>query len=625
MPCGGRLTVAFGAVAVGAATLVLCAVAVVRSAGVGVEDTPTGVGRFTEETLLRQRAAHLRDELRRRGMSADVPAPPPPRRPTVVPPSTPAPKPLPRMDKVPVCIPRNGAELDEERWAPSEPASSLWEKAAGVREAWREGRSARPVLAVTYYACHGAISQHYSHLSAMVIAKAVGASALFLPHARSRDAYDKRNIGVFNRTHTNGTAWMEVPLSYVYDVSSFSTYMAPAEVHPCPYRPGEVKLPTERKGWRRHHLRDAVRKLRLPSGTLHVRVTYKRRRLLKTWIDVITARVTEEMRAAANRGGLSGVALIDMGCTDITVAANPKYPHSNADRGQLLLAHKSLRLSPSIRSLAQVAAAELSEREPGGYDGVHLRIEKDMFTDKSASGWWDAYHLMLNVQRAERVPKTALFIASGIFTYMNVTEQAEALAAFVAPRLYRLCFRTEPLLDVRPWVDFLLLIGTSRFFGHDWSSLSWLVVQERTLARRALNQSFIAQKKGSPSRVPACCETDRCLTTACSLVDHGKPVQHDTSAESALSPPPVVAVECLESGVRYEPLNMPGQTRSEAAVAHQCQQRCASVPGCAHFAFYEDGGCHLQSKRAKRVEVPGEEVSSGPRSCVTGLYALLRR
>merc|ERR1712032_1289971 len=47
--------------------------------------------------------------------------------------------------------------------------------------------------------------------------------------------------------------------------------------------------------------------------------------------------------------------------------------------------------------------------------------------------------------------------------------------------------------------------------------------------------------------------------------------------------------------------------------AEECQARCRSVPACAYYSRWNNGGCHLSSSKAKRVASP--DSVSGPRSC----------
>lgn len=77
-------------------------------------------------------------------------------------------------------------------------------------------------------------------------------------------------------------------------------------------------------------------------------------------------------------------------------------------------------------------------------------------------------------------------------------------------------------------------------------------------------------------------------------------------------------LSCISSGMAYAPQDMEGQSRTTAYSAAQCQERCASVSGCAHFThFPADYGCHLQDAAASTESIPGAE--SGPPTCAQGL------
>lgn len=73
------------------------------------------------------------------------------------------------------------------------------------------------------------------------------------------------------------------------------------------------------------------------------------------------------------------------------------------------------------------------------------------------------------------------------------------------------------------------------------------------------------------------------------------------------------AAACFEPGGRYEPLDMGGQERSEQVSAVRCQELCLSVPHCAHFSYYSDGGCHLQDGAASFQQ--GDGATAWPASC----------
>mmetsp|Transcript_36587 Transcript_36587/g.104614 ORF Transcript_36587/g.104614 Transcript_36587/m.104614 type:complete len:694 (-) Transcript_36587:270-2351(-) len=68
-------------------------------------------------------------------------------------------------------------------------------------------------------------------------------------------------------------------------------------------------------------------------------------------------------------------------------------------------------------------------------------------------------------------------------------------------------------------------------------------------------------------------------------------------------PYPLYTRPCFRAGAWYDPVNMAGQVRTVEPSAVMCQERCAAVEGCAHFSFWEDGGCHLQDQSAAVQEV----------------------
>eukprot|EP00931_Biecheleriopsis_adriatica_P020339 TRINITY_DN13626_c0_g1_i2.p1 TRINITY_DN13626_c0_g1~~TRINITY_DN13626_c0_g1_i2.p1 ORF type:complete len:2325 (-),score=316.51 TRINITY_DN13626_c0_g1_i2:28-7002(-) len=73
---------------------------------------------------------------------------------------------------------------------------------------------------------------------------------------------------------------------------------------------------------------------------------------------------------------------------------------------------------------------------------------------------------------------------------------------------------------------------------------------------------------------------------------------------------------CTQKDSKFEPIDMPGQSRTVAPAASGCQKRCAGVAGCAHFSWWSDGGCHIQDRSAVKSDAPG--VTSGPPSCEDG-------
>ncbi|CAJ1356541.1 unnamed protein product, partial [Effrenium voratum] len=58
------------------------------------------------------------------------------------------------------------------------------------------------------------------------------------------------------------------------------------------------------------------------------------------------------------------------------------------------------------------------------------------------------------------------------------------------------------------------------------------------------------------------------------------------------------AAPCFMANLKYMPANMHNQSRSREDNVLHCQQRCLRTAGCAHFSFWPDHGCHLQSMEA---------------------------
>jgi len=89
----------------------------------------------------------------------------------------------------------------------------------------------------------------------------------------------------------------------------------------------------------------------------------------------------------------------------------------------------------------------------------------------------------------------------------------------------------------------------------------------------------------------------------------------DPTAASSTTTTTTIDTTCFEDGVHYEPVDMNGQSRTSEATANACQQRCASVTGCAHFSWWRDGGCHLQDSNATRQQ--NRAARAGIPTCAT--------
>lgn len=95
---------------------------------------------------------------------------------------------------------------------------------------------------------------------------------------------------------------------------------------------------------------------------------------------------------------------------------------------------------------------------------------------------------------------------------------------------------------------------------------------------------------------------------------------YDGTLEDVLWGPPSCPdqTSCFTLGVHFEPLNMKGQERIFAGSVTECQAWCVQTADCRHFAFWPDGGCHLQDRSALalRTETDAEaNVVAGPPFC----------
>mmetsp|Transcript_61371 Transcript_61371/g.179368 ORF Transcript_61371/g.179368 Transcript_61371/m.179368 type:complete len:765 (-) Transcript_61371:123-2417(-) len=88
---------------------------------------------------------------------------------------------------------------------------------------------------------------------------------------------------------------------------------------------------------------------------------------------------------------------------------------------------------------------------------------------------------------------------------------------------------------------------------------------------------------------------------------------HLTTAYPSEGPEEIAS--CMRRGLRYDPPDMVFQGRTVEVNAAACQARCSSTLNCKHFAFWPDGGCHLQDQYAKQTSAEDYRVVSGPPSC----------
>jgi len=82
-------------------------------------------------------------------------------------------------------------------------------------------------------------------------------------------------------------------------------------------------------------------------------------------------------------------------------------------------------------------------------------------------------------------------------------------------------------------------------------------------------------------------------------------------------------LDCLEKDTKYleenGALDMAGLQKQAAWSIGDCQRRCRQIPGCVHFSYWDDGGCHFESENAQRVDEPPGWIlggsTAGPPEC----------
>lgn len=84
--------------------------------------------------------------------------------------------------------------------------------------------------------------------------------------------------------------------------------------------------------------------------------------------------------------------------------------------------------------------------------------------------------------------------------------------------------------------------------------------------------------------------------------------------EGMSGPPTCKGDECFSHGVEYDPLSMAGRGRTNQNSAADCQAHCHSIPGCATFSWWPDGGCHVQDGNAK-AKSSSSQIVTGPAQC----------
>lgn len=120
-----------------------------------------------------------------------------------------------------------------------------------------------------------------------------------------------------------------------------------------------------------------------------------------------------------------------------------------------------------------------------------------------------------------------------------------------------------------------------------------------------------------PSATKTASEGCKTGPSICGMTDEAFEESQATPAPPpppAETPAPEVLTECWENDTKYTPINMDGQEKTTVDSIEKCQERCASVDGCAHFSYYPDGGCHVQDSYAEKAD-DEYDGKAGPPSC----------
>jgi len=85
-------------------------------------------------------------------------------------------------------------------------------------------------------------------------------------------------------------------------------------------------------------------------------------------------------------------------------------------------------------------------------------------------------------------------------------------------------------------------------------------------------------------------------------------------------------MSCAEEDMAFNPLDMLGQVPQQVGNIAECQDRCASVSGCAHYSYWvPQRVCHLQDSHAVRSSLKSPGFIAGPPTCdVDGLRDLAK-
>ena len=325
---------------------------------------------------------------------------------------------------------------------PDLPAAGITDAASAaahyVAAGWAEGRAARPLdVTLRYTACGGLINQHYSHVSALALASAVGATRVHLPPAVQRSSYG-HYFSVF--AHRNEVEWTPAPLAGVLDVDAATATWAERGVQLLPPVPG-AELPDVTRPATAFPTTPPPAKVGGRTAA-HARVPgiYMASSPLPTLVDRVrvaaAAAVAPTLRAAPD--ARPPPIVVDLPCTFFTVRTLDSLPLVTDVARTLAIAPDIIALADRV--VAAVASAahvrpppRLRGRRAGDlplapFNGAHLRLESDARDWTAILGGpaalWGAYVGAARTAGCDaHIP---LFIASGLLSY-GATAQLAAV------------------------------------------------------------------------------------------------------------------------------------------------------------------------------------------------------
>mmetsp|Transcript_11614 Transcript_11614/g.36901 ORF Transcript_11614/g.36901 Transcript_11614/m.36901 type:complete len:308 (+) Transcript_11614:2-925(+) len=89
-----------------------------------------------------------------------------------------------------------------------------------------------------------------------------------------------------------------------------------------------------------------------------------------------------------------------------------------------------------------------------------------------------------------------------------------------------------------------------------------------------------------------------------------------TTTTTTTEEPIELAMSCAHQEAAFNPIDMLGQVPVQVGNVAECQDRCASVDGCAHYTYWvPQRVCHLQDATAVRSSLKTPGFISGPPAC----------